>query len=318
MPAQTGYYDENGVWHEGAPPGSQPSSAPQEPKVTYTPDGVPRQPGFFNPYNPYDTGRPGESNRERMGGGEGGKVAGWDYDNGRPVVGTQLGEDGMYRLGGGGGGGGVGGGGPGSNPYYNQLASMYKAQSASEAASMRDQIRQMLVGLGLAPANFQDKFGALDPTTLALIQKNTDTGISTKARLDEQKGLGVKSLINRLNARGLRRSGARGYGLRKNQLDYDRNLSDVVSQMMQQVGGLYSNYTMNEYARQAALMNAAMAYASNTYQGGGGGGGGGGSGSTQTSSPSGGYTPTGGTITDYSGSNQSPGYGSVWPGWSPS
>jgi len=157
------------------------------------------------------------------------------------------------------------GGGAYNNPYYDQLASMYRAQGAAEAAGMRDSIRQMLIGLGLAPANFQDKFGALDPTTRALIQKNTDTGISTYARLNEQKGLGIKDLINRLNARGLRRSGARGYGLRKNQLNYDRNLSDVISQLMQQVGGMYSGYSQNEYARQAALIQAAMNYYGGSY-----------------------------------------------------
>lgn len=160
------------------------------------------------------------------------------------------------QAGPGGPGGGGGGGGPG--PYYAQLESLYRAQGAAEAASMRSAIQQMLIGMGLVPEGFTDKFGALDDTTKALIQKNTDTGISTYARLLEQKREGMKSLINRLNARGLRRSGARGYGLRKNQLNADRNLSDVVSRLLGDVGGMYSQYTGNEYARQAALIAAAM------------------------------------------------------------
>lgn len=154
--------------------------------------------------------------------------------------------------------GGPGGPGGGPGPYYNQLESLYRAQGAAEAASMRSAIQQMLIGMGLVPEGFTDKFGALDNTTKALIDKNTKTGISTYARLLEQKQEGIKNLINRLNARGLRRSGARGYGLRKNQLGADRNLADVLSRLMGDIGGMYSQYTGNEYARQAALIAAAM------------------------------------------------------------
>ncbi|GIV03985.1 MAG: hypothetical protein KatS3mg015_2815 [Fimbriimonadales bacterium] len=148
------------------------------------------------------------------------------------------------------------GGSPG--PHYNQLESLYRAQGAAEAAAMRSAIQQMLIGMGLVPQGFKDKFGALDKTTKALVEKNTATGISTYARLLEQKRQNIKNLINRLNARGLRRSGARGYGLRKIQLDADRSLSDVVSRLLGDIGGMYSQYTGNEYARQAALIQAAM------------------------------------------------------------
>lgn len=154
---------------------------------------------------------------------------------------------------------------------------------------MRDSIRQMLIGMGLVPGGFQDKFGALDDTTRELIKKNTDTGISTYARLNEQKSMGIKDLINRLNARGLRRSGARGYGLKRNQTAYDRNLNDVMSQLMQQVGSMYGNYSANEYARQAALIMAAM----NSYSGGGG--------SSYTPGPSGGSSNPGSGSTPYTG-----------------
>jgi len=77
------------------------------PAVTYTPNGIPRQPGFFNPTNPYDTGRHGEKNRE-LNGGRGGKMEWWDYDRGMPKPGVALGADGLYRGPGGGGGGGGG------------------------------------------------------------------------------------------------------------------------------------------------------------------------------------------------------------------
>lgn len=98
---------------------------PAEPQVTYTPNGIARQPGFYNPDNPYDTGRHGESNRE-LNNGKGGKVDWWDYDKGQPKSGATLDGNGMWTLGGGGGGlsstpsaPGVGAVGSafGSNPY---------------------------------------------------------------------------------------------------------------------------------------------------------------------------------------------------------
>lgn len=164
-----------------------------------------------------------------------------------------------------GGGGGGGGGGGNSNPWYAQLESMYRAQGAAEAANLRSSIQQMLIGYGLVPEGFQDKFGALDDATRALIQKNTDTGISTYARLQESRREGIKNLVTRLNSRGLRRSGARGHGLRKNQLGFDRNFADSLSQMMGQIGGMYGGYAQSEYARQAALMQAAMNYFTGSY-----------------------------------------------------
>lgn len=79
----------------------------RQPVVTYTPAGAARQPGFYNPDNPFDTGRAGETNRE-LNGGLGGRVAWWDYDRGAPMSGITLGDDGLYR---GAGSGGAGGGG---------------------------------------------------------------------------------------------------------------------------------------------------------------------------------------------------------------
>ncbi len=70
-----------------------------EPKLTVTPAGAPRQPGYYNSSNPYDTGRHGEQNAE-LNGGRGGKLSGWDYDKGAPSPGTVLGDDGFYVLGG--------------------------------------------------------------------------------------------------------------------------------------------------------------------------------------------------------------------------
>lgn len=85
------------------------------PTITYTPNGIPRQPGYFDPKNPYDTGRAGERNAELGGGGKN-TMSGWDYDRGAPRAGAVQQGDGVWVLpgqssgGSGGGGGGIPGG----------------------------------------------------------------------------------------------------------------------------------------------------------------------------------------------------------------
>ena len=138
------------------------------------------------------------------------------------------------------------------------MKSLFQAQSQGEQANLRSAIQQMLIGMGLVPQGFDDKFGALDATTKALIQKNTDTGISTIARLRESLGDTNRNTTRGLTSRGLRRSGAYGYKLRRNQLGFDRNLSDFLSQFMGDVGNKYGQFSQNEYARQLQLINAAM------------------------------------------------------------
>lgn len=154
-----------------------------------------------------------------------------------------------------------------SNPYYQQVLAAVNAGGLADAANTRAAIQQALVGFGFVPGGFKDKLGALDATTRALIQKNTDTGISGYARLLEGRSEGIKGLVNRLQARGLRRSGAKGYGLRKNQLDFDRNFADAVANLLGQTGGMYSQYAQNEAARQQQLANAMAWVYQNYYTG---------------------------------------------------
>ena len=175
-----------------------------------------------------------------------------------------------------GGGGPAGAGGPGApggggGPWYDQMRSLFQAQSQGEQANLRSAIQQMLIGMGLVPQGFDDKFGALDDTTKALIQKNTDTGISTYARLLEGKKDNLRDITSRLTSRGLRRSGARGNAMRRGQLGFDRNLSDFMSQLMGDIGNKYGQFSMNEYQRQLGLINAAMSNWSNWSSPGSGG-----------------------------------------------
>ena len=194
---------------------------------------------------------------------------GYNFDSeGRPLGGGTPGDgEGQWVPGrpGARGGNGPGGGAPGpgapgggGGPWYDQMKSLFQAQSQAEQANLRSGIQQMLIGMGLVPQGFDDKFGALDATTKALIQKNTDTGISTYARLREALGDNNRNITSRLTSKGLRRSGARGHAMRRGQLGFDRNLSDFMSQFMGDVGSKYGQFSNNEYARQLQLINAAM------------------------------------------------------------
>ena len=264
-------YDELVAAEKARQASSQGGGAVQ-PQVTYTPDGIPRQPGYLNPNNLYDTGRPGEMNAEKNN-GQGGKLPGWNYDTGAPMPGTQLGADGMYSFGGGGGGGGAGG--LAGSPYYQQVLAAVNAASTGDAAARRSAIQQALIGFGLVPEGFADKYGDVDALTRSLAEKNTTSGISTRARLLQARSDAIRQFSRSLSARGLRRSGAKGYGLRRRQLEFDQGYSDALGKLLGYTGGLYSQFAGNEYQRQLSLANA-LAYASqnlgNFAPSGGGGG----------------------------------------------
>lgn len=153
-----------------------------------------------------------------------------------------------------GGGSPVGGG--GVNPFFSQLESSLKSQSAADTANTRAALQQALISFGLVPQGFQDKLNVLDNLTKDLIAKNTDSGISTYARLLEQKQDMLKNTVRRLTQQGLRRSGTRGYKMRRGQLDWDRLFQDSLSQLMGHTSGLYNNLANNEFARQQQLMQA--------------------------------------------------------------
>lgn len=176
----------------------------------------------------------------------------WVWTPGLP--GARGGNDNSHMGQPGGGSGGTVGG--SANPYFQQTQSILNAQGSADAADTRAAIQQALVSFGLVPEGFQDKMGALDDLTRDLIAKNTKSGISTHARLLEGRADHIRDLVNRLTSKGLRRSGARGYGLRRGQLDFDRIFQDALAQLQGHTGGLYKNYANNEYNRQLQLANA--------------------------------------------------------------
>lgn len=240
---------------------------------------------------------------------------GYQFDSeGRPLTGGVPGDgpgqwvDGRpgARGGGGPGGGqsGTGAGGPlTGSPYYQQVLAATNAAGAADAAGRRSAIQQALISFGLVPEGFQDKYGDIDALTRDLAGKNTSSGLSTRARLLEARSDAIKQFSRGLSARGLRRSGAKGYGLRRRQLDFDRSYSDALGKLLGYTGGLYNQFAGNEYQRQLGLAGA-LANASQSL---------GNYGTQQSSSaftPSwagtwaqgidtGGYVPGSNTITDY-------------------
>jgi len=161
-----------------------------------------------------------------------------------------------------------------SIPFYAQAVAQSKAQGEAEKAQGIANIRQQLIQFGLVPENFQDKWGALDDTTKALIQKNTDTGISAYARMLDDRKYGITDFVNRLSATGMRRSGTKGAGLRRRQLAFDRNLQDALGALLGNIGGVYNAWSNSEYGRSQYLTNLLAQVYSQYYQPSGGGGGG--------------------------------------------
>lgn len=174
------------------------------------------------------------------------------YDPSKPAQNQFDERTGTYSTGGG-GGGAVGGSDIFANPYYQQYASQTQAAQAADLADTKSQLQQLLIQFGMVPGNFQDKYGALDDTIRQLIQKNTESGISQYARLLQGKQDVQRDTVNQLASRGLSRSGAKGFALNRNQLDYDRTLSDSLNAVLGNSNQLQSGYAGRELQRQQGL-----------------------------------------------------------------
>lgn len=215
------------------------------------------------------------------------------------------------------GGPGVGSGVGGGNdlysaavgsPWYQQALAAVRAQDAAAAASRKSGIQQALIQFGIVPEGFNDQYGDVDATTRSLADANTTSGISLYARLRQSLADAQRDSSRRLAARGLRRSGTRGYQMRRNQLGYDQSYSDSVAKLLGGVNSLYGNYANSAYSGQMTLAQM-LANSINNMSGYGFGGGDSGP-SASSFSPSSssmysalagptGQTSIGGTTVDY-------------------
>jgi hypothetical protein len=168
--------------------------------ITYTPNGVPRQPGYYDPKNPYDTGRAGERNSE-LGGGKN-TMSGWDYDAGRARDGARMQSDGVWVGGAGAPAAGGGGGIPGS-PVYAQTAAEGLAAYKKALARLNQNRQNTLTQFGYA--------GDIDP----------EAGTLKNMRVDSSNPYGLYQNLRRGNAKSYealraaaaeRRIGSKGLG----------------------------------------------------------------------------------------------------------
>lgn len=215
------------------------------------------------------------------------------------------------------GGGAVAAGGAGGNmllasPWFQQAQAAVNAARAADEAYRRQAIEQMLIQFGVVPPGFTDPYGDITQTTRDLAQQNTASGISAAARLKQALADANRDTIQKLTARGLRRSGARGYGLRRNQLGYDQSYSDAVAKLLQGANAAYNSFAQNEYGRQMSLASALQS-ALNSMSFGGSYNSGGSSAPKTFTPPS--YTPSNNPWNDYTGNtigSGSGGYGTTY------
>jgi len=203
---------------------------------------------------------------------------------GRPLAGGMPGDgpdqwtDGLPGARGGGSPNDMGGGGGDllASPYFQQARSAMEAQNAAQEAQTRETIRQLMISTGLVPEGFQDKLGVLDDITRALIQKNTDTGLSQMARLNEGYDDQKRSNINTLASRGLGRSGAKGFQMRRASLAFDRNKADLLSGISGKINASLGDLAQGQFGRQQSLAQflaqLSQTFKFNNYQSQGNGG----------------------------------------------
>lgn len=191
------------------------------------------------------------------------------YDGeGRPldaIPGGNNWTDGLPGARGGGSSGGGGGAPAGSNdlysaavssPWYQQALAANQAAETADSAARKAAIQQALIQFGLVPEGFTDKYGDVDDTVRNLAQQNTSSGISAIARLQQALQDAQRNSSRQLAAKGLRRSGARGYQMRKNQLGYDQSYSDAVNQLLGGINKTYGDFAQGQYNRSMSLAQA--------------------------------------------------------------
>ena len=134
---------------------------------------------------------------------------------------------------------------------------------AYATAGMPIDLSGVAAALGLSTA---DVSGILDPTTQALAQQNTASGLSTEARLNQAHQFAVRQIKNALNARGLLGSGEAGYQLGKEQTNFAQGQYDARQKLLDYLSSYQQGYLSAANQRAQALAGA-YSSASATQQG---------------------------------------------------
>jgi len=122
------------------------------------------------------------------------------------------------------------------------------AQQAAEQAQLQQAIHNAIVRFGEAPEGYAH--AALSPEVLALAQQNTDSGLSLVARLNQQKDLGQRGIMNDLAARGMLQSGETGYQLGQLGLGYRQQQYDARQELLDYLSGVQAAFAQGQMNRE--------------------------------------------------------------------
>ena len=193
---------------------------------------------------------------------------------------------------------------------WGQYEDQTRAYKDSIEGKLGENIQSLFGGFGYIPDSYVDKKGFLDPNIRAFAAQSTKAGLSPYARILEAHALARRAIPRRLAAKGLRRSGARGYALRQAQTDHDRNIYDSINSLLGQSSKLYGGYTdalyktdvtdrLDALTKALGVFGALVPPSYKTPSGGAAGGGAAGGGAAGAAKPT--YQPSSGFYTIPSG-----------------
>jgi hypothetical protein len=144
-----------------------------------------------------------------------------------------------------------------NDPWYMQQQALLQAQSAADAALLKQRLSQLLVQFGQVPEGYSSPY--MDATVPGLAQQNTQAGTSLLARLMKAAKDARMQTVNQLAARGILSSGETGYQLGELALAQKQAEYDARTQMLSQLNELQAGNASADLARKLAEIDAAMA-----------------------------------------------------------
>jgi hypothetical protein len=144
-----------------------------------------------------------------------------------------------------------------NDPWYMQQQALLQAQSAADAALLKQRLSQLLVQFGQVPEGYSSPY--MDATVPGLAQQNTQAGTSLLARLMKAAKDARMQTVNQLAARGILSSGETGYQLGELALAQKQAEYDARTGVLSQLNELQAGNASAELARKLAEIDAAMA-----------------------------------------------------------
>jgi hypothetical protein len=150
------------------------------------------------------------------------------------------------------------------DPGLQQLLKDLQAGSYADAASRNAAFQRSAIQFGMLPdigkaagslgLSQDDLSGIFGPDTQRLAEQNTQAGLSTKARIEQQHQQNLRALQTALRQRGAVRSGEAGHLRQQEQTGYDRANYDSTNELLEYLSGLQAGYAAAE--RQRAMQRS--------------------------------------------------------------